>query len=81
MLKFKEFLSISEAFNVPISSPEDVDGFDTKQDKNALKKLISHLVSLGLEDIPVAGGANKIKIRGAKNQDTQNEIRQWIKIL
>jgi len=79
MLNFKEFLSISEAFNVPISSPEDVDGFDTKQDKNALKKLISHLVSLGLDDIPVAGGANKIKIRGAKNQDTQNEIRQWIK--
>lgn len=75
----KTFLQFSEAYNVPISSPKDVDNFDTKQDKDSLKKLISHLVSLGLDDIPVAGGANQIKIRGAKDQDTQNKIKQWIK--
>jgi len=78
MLTFKQH-SLSEAFNVPISSPEDVDGFDTKQDKESLKKLVNHLNSLGLDNIPVAGGANKIKIRGAGDQKTQNDIKDWIK--
>ena len=76
MLEFKQF---SEAYNVPISSPEDVDSFDTKQDKDSLKKLIAHLNSLGLEEIPVAGGSNKIKIRGASDQDTQDKIKSWMK--
>ena len=76
MLEFRQF---SEAYNVPISSPEDVDSFDTKQDKDSLKKLIAHLNSLGLEEIPVAGGSNKIKIRGASDQDTQDKIKSWMK--
>ena len=78
MKTFKQH-SISEAFNYPIRDEGDVDSFETKQDKDALKKLVSFLNSKGLEDIPIAGGANKIKIRGAKDQDTQNQIKQWIK--
>jgi len=73
------FIQFSEAFNVPITSPDDVDNFDTKQDKDSLKKLVAHLNSLGLDDIPVAGGANKIKIRGAGDQKTQDAIKTWIK--
>ncbi len=76
MLEFKQF---TEAYNIPISSPEDVDNFDTKQDKESLKKLIAHLNSLGLEEIPVAGGVNNIKIRGATDQNTQDKIKAWIK--
>jgi hypothetical protein len=78
MKTFKQH-SISEAFNYPIRDEGDVDSFETKQDKDALKKLVSFLNSKGLEDIPIAGGTNKIKIRGAKDQDTQNQIKQWIK--
>ena len=78
MLTFKQH-SLSEAFNVPISSPEDVDNFETKQDKESLKKLVSYLNGLGLDNIPVAGGANKIKVRGAGDQKTQNNIKTWIK--
>ena len=69
----------SESFNVPISSTDDIDNFDTKQDKDSLKKLLNYLNSLGLDDIPVAGGANKIKIRGASDQNLQNDIKAWIK--
>ena len=77
MLSFKGFLS--EAFNIPIKEPNDVDEFDTSQDKDALIKLINYLNSLGLDDIPIAGGSSKIKIRGAKDQETQNKIKEWIK--
>ena len=77
MLSFKGFLS--EAFNIPIKEPNDVDEFDTSQDKDALIKLINYLNSLGLDDIPIAGGSSKIKIRGAKDQATQNKIKEWIK--
>jgi hypothetical protein len=69
---------LSEAFNIPIKSAEDVDSFETKQDKDALKKLVNHLNQLGLDDIPVAGSpANNIKIRSA--QSKQDEIRAWMK--
>ena len=77
MLSFKGFLL--EAFNIPIIEPNDVDNFDTSQDKDALIKLINYLNSLGLDNIPIAGGSNKIKIRGAKDQETQNKIKEWIK--
>lgn len=69
---------MSEAFNIPIVSDKDVDSFETKQDKDALKKLVGYLSKLGLDDIPVAGGnGNKIKIRSA--QSKQDEIRAWMK--
>jgi hypothetical protein len=76
MIEFKQF---TEAYNIPISSPEDVENFDTKQDKESLKKLIAHLNSLGLEEIPVAGGVNNIKVRGATDQNTQDKIKAWMK--
>ena len=72
MKSFKGFLS--EAFNIPIKEPNDVDGFNTSQDKDSLIKLVNYLQSLGLDDIPIAGGDNKVKIRGAKDQETQNKI-------
>lgn len=78
-VQMQSFIQFSEAFNVPITSPEDVDNFDTKQDKDSLKKLISHLIGMGLDDIPVAGGNNKIKIRGASDQKVQDSIKTWIK--
>ena len=77
MLRFKQYLS--EAFNIPIKEPNDIDGFDTSQDKDSLIKLVNYLDSLGLDDIPIAGGSNQIKIRGAKDQETQNKIKEWIK--
>jgi len=77
MLTLKQHLS--EAFNVPIKDSSDIDSFDTKQDKDSLKKLLNHLSSLGLDDIPIAGGKDKIKIRSAKDQGTQDKIKKWIK--
>ncbi len=77
MLSFTGFLT--EAFNIPIKEPNDIDSFDTKQDKNSLIKLVNYLNSLSLDDIPIAGGSNLIKIRGAQNQETQNKIKDWIK--
>ena len=77
MLTLKQHLS--EAFNVPIKDSSDIDSFDTKQDKDSLKKLLTHLGSLGLDDIPMAGGKDKVKIRSAKDQDTQDKIKKWIK--
>ena len=53
MLRFKQYLN--EAFNVPIREPNDIDGYDTSQDKDSLIKLINYLNSLGLDDIPIAG--------------------------
>ena len=79
MKSFSTFLT--EAFNIPIRDDSDVDSFETKQDKQALKKLVKHLNSLGLDDIPIAGGggsnSNKIKIRSAQSKEP--EIKQWIK--
>ena len=75
MKPFSTFLT--EAFNIPIRDESDVDSFETKQDKDGLKKLVKHLNLLGLDDIPIAGGSgNKIKIRSA--QDKAPEIKQWI---
>ena len=79
MHSFKQFFS--EAFIIPIKDSSDIDSFDTKQNKESLKKLVSYLNGLRLDDIPVAGGNSKsrIKIRGAKDQTTQDNIKQWIK--
>ena len=45
MLRFKQYLS--EAFNIPIKEPNDIDGFDTSQDQDSLIKLGNYLDSLG----------------------------------
>ena len=73
---------IDEAFNVPLKDNSDIDSFETKQDKNELKKLLKYLDGLGLDDIPMVGGAggsnsNKIKIRSAQKEAP--EIKKWIK--
>ena len=67
----------TEAFNVPIKTNKDVDAFDTKIDKTSLKLLLKHLISLKLDDIPIAGGPTGIKIRSAQDKDA--EIRSWAK--
>lgn len=77
MKSFKGYLR--EAYNIPIKEPNDVDDFTTKQDKDALIKLVNYLNSLNLDDIPIAGGADKIKIRGASSQEIQNKIKDWVK--
>ena len=76
MKSFKWYLT--EAYNIPIKEPNDIDDFTTKQDKDALIKLVNYLNSLNLDDIPIAGGADKIKIRGASGQTTQTKIKDWI---
>ena len=67
----------TEAYNVPIQKDSDIDDFDTKLDKSQLKSLLKHLLSLKLDDIPIAGGPAGIKIRSAQDKDT--EIRAWVK--
>ena len=54
MLNFKKFQT--EAYNIPIKDESDIDSLETKQDKDSLKKLVKYLNSLGLDDIPIAGG-------------------------
>tara|TARA_R110000737_G_scaffold342581_1_gene367541 strand:+ start:35 stop:1447 length:1413 start_codon:yes stop_codon:yes gene_type:complete len=68
---------VSEAYNIPIQKDEDIDAFDTKLDKTQLKSLLKYLVSLKLDDIPIAAGSGGIKIRSA--QDNNTEIRDWTK--
>ena len=67
----------TEAYNVPIQKDSDIDDFDTKLDKSQLKSLLKHLLSLKLDDIPIAGGPSGIKLRSAQDKDT--EIRAWVK--
>ena len=47
MKSFSTFLT--EAFNIPIRDESDVDSFETKQDKDGLKKLVKHLNLLGFQ--------------------------------
>jgi len=67
----------TEAYNVPIQKDSNIDDFDTKLDKSQLKSLLKHLLSLKLDDIPIAGGSAGIKVRSAQDKDT--EIRAWAK--
>ena len=69
--------NFTEAYNVPIQKDSDIDSFDTKLDKNQLKSLLKYLISLKLDDIPIAAGSAGIKIRSA--QDKNTEIRDWTK--
>jgi len=70
-------LQFTEAYNVPIKVDADIDSFDTKLDKGQLKSLLKYLLSLKLDDIPIAAGSAGIKIRSAQEKDT--EIRTWAK--
>ena len=67
----------TEAYNVPIQKDSDIDDFDTKLDKSQLKSLLKYLLSLKLDDIPIAAGPAGIKLRSAQDKDT--EIRAWTK--
>lgn len=80
MITFKDFIqhkNLSEAFNIPIRDHDDIDNYKTKQDKKALKLLLTYVKSLNLDDIPFAAGDNKIKIRGADDQSIQDKIKSW----
>ena len=75
--KVNNILQFTEAYNVPIKVNSDIDSFDTKLDKSQLKSLLKYLLSLKLDDIPIAAGSAGIKIRSAQEKDT--EIRSWAK--
>ena len=81
MKSFKTFF-VNEAYNIPLAEPKDIDSFDTTYSKDQLKKLLKHLKSLNLDDIPMVGdgdsknAAGKIKIR--KAGVVQDDITKWI---
>ena len=81
MLRFKEYLN--EAFNIPIVEPTDIDAFDTPYDKKELKKVLDHVKTFKLADIPIVGDGDSkekkgtIKIRFAGLE--QGDITDWIK--
>ena len=63
-----------EAFNIPLETPEDIDSFPTKLDKNELKKILKYVKSQ-TEVVPFAGGAKggiKVRLKDA-------ETKQWVK--
>ena len=82
MKSFKEY--ITETFNIPISSIDDINKFTTKLDKNKLKSLLT----LATEFIPVGKtplvgdekGNIKIRARGIKDIDgLLLKVKQWKK--
>ena len=80
MLRFKSYLN--EAFNIPITEPTDIDAFDTPYDKKELKKVLDHVKTLKLADIPIVGDGDSsakkgtIKIRYAGLE--RDSITDWI---
>ena len=63
-----------EAFNIPLETPEDIDSFPTKLDKNELKKILKYVKSQ-TEVVPLAGGNEggiKVRLKDA-------ETKQWVK--
>jgi len=83
--KIQNFLS--EAYNIPLSSEADIDAFDSKADKNDLKKLFKYVKPLSKPtsstDVPLVGGVGndggKIKIRGIKGTDNEQKVMDWVK--
>ena len=76
LLRLVEQVMLQEGFDIPIASPADVDNFNTAQDKEELKKLLSYLTSIGATDTPIAGSPDgKFKIRNQK--DNQSAIKDW----
>ena len=71
---FDGIVLTEEAFNIPLETPEDIDSFPTKLDKNELKKILKYVKSQ-TEVVPFAGGANggiKVRLKDA-------ETKQWVK--
>jgi len=71
---FQDLILSEEAFNIPLETPEDIDSFPTKLDKNELKKILKYVKSQ-TEVVPFAGGANggiKVRLKDA-------ETKQWVK--
>jgi hypothetical protein len=85
MLRFKTYLE--EAFNIPIASEGDIDNYPSKADSTDLKKLFKYIKPIASPnsspDVPMVGGAGndegKIKIRGIKGTDSEQQVRDWIK--
>ena len=85
VVKVQNFLS--EAYNIPLSSEEDVDAFEFVGDKADLKKLFKYVKPISKPkssaDVPLVGGigndGGKIKIRGIKGTDDEQTVRDWIK--
>jgi len=75
---------LSEAYNIPLASEEDIDDFEFVGDKADLKKLFKYVKPISTEDIPLVGGsgkgdAKKVKIRGVKGTDNEQKVIDWIK--
>ena len=87
MLRFKVYLE--EAFNIPITSEGDIDNYPSKADSEDLKKIFKYIKPLSSPgtnpDVPMVGGLEgtadygKIKIRGIKGTDSEQQVRDWIK--
>jgi hypothetical protein len=76
LFRLVEQVMLQEAFDIPIATPADVDNFNTAQDKEELKKLLSYLTSNGATDTPIAGSPDgKFRIRNQK--DNQSAIKDW----
>lgn len=71
---FQNLILSEEAFNIPLETPEDIDSFPTKLDKNELKKILKYVKSQ-TEVVPLAGGNEggiKVRLKDA-------ETKQWVK--
>ena len=87
MLRFRAYLE--EAFNIPITSEGDIDNYPSKVDSGDLKKIFKYIKPLSSPgtnpDVPMVGGLEgtadfgKIKIRGIKGTDSEQQVRDWIK--
>ena len=87
MLRFKAYLE--EAFNIPIASEGDIDNYPSKANSEDLKKIFKYIKPLSSpgtnSDVPMVGGLEgtndfgKVKIRGIKGTDVEQQVRDWIK--
>jgi hypothetical protein len=77
LFRLVEQVMLTEAFSIPIDSDQDIDNFETAQDKEELKKLLAYLKTLKNVPYPIAGGTDgKFKIRNQK--DNESAIKDWI---
>ena len=73
----QSFKSLTEGFDIPISTHADVDKAKVNNPED-IKKLLDYLHSLQITDIPLAGGSGPnggaVKIRGTGKQDRYVEL-------
>jgi len=77
---------LTEAYNIPLATEEDIDAFDTEIDKGNLKKLLKYvkplIKSTTSADIPLVGGsgedAKNVKIRGVRSAGKEAEVMKWM---